>query len=142
MILLLKCEAPDQMLHRFKNSHSFLCKSFVKCHVSDLLYNTTICTVGDNTEACKKTKLQIKFPPCQRKEVRQCCQAQQSQIGRRAQSPGSLTVRPTRKTLWRLRNADTRELQERSTKERGDIICFHCRLVLSLVNFDPINALT
>lgn len=39
MVLLLQCEAPDQMPHRrFKNNHSFMCKSFLKCYVSDLLY--------------------------------------------------------------------------------------------------------
>lgn len=42
MILLLKYEAPDQIPHpRFKSNHSFLCKSFLKCSVSDLSYNTT-----------------------------------------------------------------------------------------------------
>lgn len=93
MILLLKCEAPDQMPHRrFKNNHSFLCKSFLKCLVSDLLYTTTICTFGDNTAACEKTK---RSHQCRRKEVSQCCQVQLPQIGLecRCQSPRSLTTR-------------------------------------------------
>ena len=38
MVLLLQCEAPDQMPHRrFKNNHSFMCKSFLKCYVSDFV---------------------------------------------------------------------------------------------------------
>lgn len=55
MILLLKYEAPDQMPHlRFKNNPSFLCKSFLKCNVSDLFYNGTFLNVGDDAEALKE----------------------------------------------------------------------------------------
>lgn len=42
-----------KMSHRrFKNNHSFMCKSFLKCHVSDLSYNSSrvffffFCTCG------------------------------------------------------------------------------------------------
>lgn len=68
MILLLKCEAPAQMPHqRFKNNLSFLCKSFLKCLVSDLLSHSVRMVVLYNSEACKKTKRQfIFFPPCQK----------------------------------------------------------------------------
>lgn len=59
MVLLLKYEAPDQMPHLcFKNNHSFLCKSLLKCNVSDLFYDT-FWHVGDKTKASKGQKLKF-----------------------------------------------------------------------------------
>lgn len=99
MILLLNCAAPVPMPpQRFKNNHRPLCKSFLNCHVSDLLYDATICTVGDNTDAWMTT-LQSKVLNSTSDHT------QPSQIGveRWTLSSGSLSRRWTRKILlcWR-----------------------------------------
>lgn len=100
MILLLKCAAPVPMPpQRFKNNHRFMRKSFLNCHVSDLIYDTTICTVGDNTDTWMKTNLQSKVFNLTSDHT------QPPQIGmeRWTLSPGSLSRRWTRKILlcWR-----------------------------------------
>lgn len=109
MVLLLQCEAPDQMPHRrFKNNHSFMCKSFLKCYVSDLLYKQPppFALLVITLRPAHAQKHQFFQFLTKRKEVSQLGRVWLSQIGVECwtQSPTSLTRRLTRKILQCLHN--------------------------------------
>lgn len=134
MILLLKYEAPGQMPHlRFKNNHSFLCKSFLKCHVSDLFYNTTFCTVGDDTEAPKETGWSWSVLPSAAVRSRYGM-LHSDHLNKKIDQKDTVVL--TLPCGWQLKNHEVNKLQAVSTKARQLV-----RLVLRF-NFVWMKALT